>query len=119
MTRQFILFVLVGIVNTLFAYGVFAFFIFLKLHYSIASLLQLILGILFNFKTTGRVVFNNRNDKLMGHFFGAYLLVYGLYLIGLKVFNSFEISNYTAGAVLLPPLALITFILQKEFVFKK
>jgi len=118
LTKQFILFVLVGIINTLFAYGVFAFFIFINLHYTLASLLQLILGVLFNFKTTGKVVFNNNDHKLIGRFFAVYILIYGLYLAGLKIFNIFEISNYIAGAILLPPLSLLTFLLQKEFVFK-
>lgn len=118
LTKQFLLFVAVGIINTLFAYGVFALFIFIKLHYSLASLLQLILGILFNFKTTGRVVFKNTDNKLLGRFFAIYTLIYGLYLLGLKIFNIFEISNYIAGAILLPPLSLLTFILQKEWVFK-
>ena len=56
-------FVLVGILNTAFGYGCFALFIYLGLHYTIAVLLGTCLGILFNFKTLGHLVFKNKQNR--------------------------------------------------------
>jgi len=116
--NQFCRFLFVGGINTIFGYSVFALFIFLKLHYSIASLLATILGILFNFKTTGYIVFKNKSGGCIWRFFCVYILTYFCGVGFLAVFNYFKISNYTAGAILLFPMAILTFVLQKYFVFK-
>jgi len=53
-SNKFIRFLIAGAINTLFSTAVFTLLIFLKLHYSMALLIAAILGILFNFKTTGK-----------------------------------------------------------------
>ena len=62
--RRFIRFLLVGGVKTLFGYGVFFSLIYIGLHYSLAALLGTILGILFNFQTVGRLVFDGYHHGL-------------------------------------------------------
>lgn len=119
-TLQFIKFLLVGVLNTAFGYAAYAFFLYVGLHYSLAALFGTILGILFNFKTTGVFVFKNHNNRLLGHFF----LVYGfLYLINvscLKLFTVFGFTNmYIAGLILMLPLAFLGFLLNKFFVFER
>ena len=84
---KFIKFLFVGGLNTAFGYGVFALFIFLKFHFAVASFLSTVLGILFNFKTTGTIVFKNNDNHLIFRFFGAYAIVYGLNVLGLKLFK--------------------------------
>ena len=64
----FVKFVLVGILNTAFGYLVFALLLFLGLHYTLAVILSTIAGVLFNFKTTGTLVFKNHNNKLIFKF---------------------------------------------------
>lgn len=115
--RQFIRFLVIGGINTLFGYGVFASFLFVGFHYAIAALMGTLLGVLFNFVTTGRLVFNNRNNYLIFKFVITYGIVYGLNLLGLKVFNLFRVSNYLAGAILILPTAVIAFLLNKKWVF--
>ena len=56
---QFIRYVLVGIGNTLFSYGLYAVLLFIGFEYRVASLLALVLGIAFSFTTQGTVVFRN------------------------------------------------------------
>ena len=115
---RFILFLIVGLINTGFGYGLFALLIFLKVHYALASLIATILGIIFNFKTTGVIVFKNRNNMLIFRFFLVYGITYLLGLLFLYITNSFAISNYIAGAVWLLPGAVISYFLMKSIVFR-
>lgn len=114
---KFIKFLFVGGLNTAFGYGVFALFLFLKIHYSLALFLSTVLGILFNFKTTGVIVFKNNNNGLIFRFFAAYGVIYGLNLLGLKVFDFIHFNLYGAGFILIFPMAVVSFILMKRFVF--
>ena len=112
------MYLLVGLLNTLFGYSVFAFLIFLNIHYSIASLLSTIVGVLFNFKTTGRFVFDNRKNSLLGKFFMVYAVIYGCNVGLLKILDGFAVDMYVAGALLLLPMALLSYVLNKKFVFE-
>lgn len=116
--RRFIKFLLVGVLNTLFGYAVFALFVYLGFHYSLASLLSTILGVLFNFRTTGRLVFNNRNNSLLWRFAMVYTVVYGCNVGLLRVMDGYSINMYVAGAVVVFPLALLSYFLNKRFVFE-
>ena len=68
----FIKFLAVGVLNTLFGYGIFALLLFIGLHYAVASILATICGVLFNFKTTGTLVFNNNDNRLIFKFISVY-----------------------------------------------
>jgi putative flippase GtrA len=117
--QPFIRFLLVGGINTIFGYGLFAFFIYLHLHYSLASLLSTVLGVLFNFKTTGKLVFKSSDNRLIVRFFAVYGMVYVVNVMLLKGFKWFGLNFYIAGAIIVLPLAVLSFILNKRFVFKK
>lgn len=118
MTRTFITYILVGILNTAVGYSLFAMFIYLKLHYSLAVLLSTVLGILFNFNTIGRLVFKSRDNTLIFRFFAVYGFTYLFNVAGLKVLSIFKFDMYVAGAALLLPMAVISYIFHKGFVFR-
>jgi putative flippase GtrA len=65
---QFLRLLLVGILNTIFGFSIFALFVQLGLDDKFAVLFSMILGFLFNFKSTGLLVFSNRNNKLLLRF---------------------------------------------------
>jgi putative flippase GtrA len=114
----FLRFLVVGGINTVFGYSVFALFILIGLHYALAALLATICGILFNFKTTGTLIFKNKDNRLIFRFFGVYLITY-LSTIGLlKIFNMFGVSNLMAGAIIVLPMGIVSFLLMKKLVFK-
>ena len=115
----FIKFILVGILNTLFGYSAFALLIYLKLHYVFAVLFATILGILFNFKTTGRFVFKNKDNRVIFRFIGVYAATYLLNIGALSIFDMVKFNMYIAGLLLLIPMALISFIFQSKYVFYK
>ena len=77
-----------------------------------------ILGILFNFKTTGVIVFNSRDNSLIFKFFGVYGVVYVLNVLGLYLFSLAGVGAYISGALLILPMACVAFVLNKKFVFK-
>lgn len=110
-------YLVVGLLNTLFGYGVFALFIYLGLDYPVALLLATILGVLFNFKSIGILVFKSNNNKLIFRFIAVYIIIYLLNLAGLKLLSAVSINLYLAGAILLPVMAVVGFIINKRFVF--
>lgn len=114
---KFVKFLFVGGLNTLFGYSIYSLFLFFGFHYALASLLGTVLGILFNFKTTGFFVFKNKDNTLVGRFFVVYLFVYIINVGFLRLFEFFNINLYIAGFVLLLPMALLSFFLMKRFVF--
>ncbi|WP_298063120.1 GtrA family protein [uncultured Campylobacter sp.] len=118
--RQAVKFLFVGIMNTTFGYGLFALFIYLGLYYPLAVLLSTILGVLFNFKTIGGLVFGSNDNKLIFKFILVYVIIYFLNIFFLWLFKRLGFENmYLNGFVLLIPLAAVSFLLNKFFVFRR
>ena len=117
---KFIKFLLVGGLNTAFGYACFAFFVWLGLGPVSAPFFSTVAGILFNFKTTGVLVFKNNDNSLLWRFFAVYGVVYLINVAGLKIFAAFGLTNlYISGLILILPLALLAFCLQRKFVFER
>lgn len=117
LNNRFARFLLVGGLNTLFGYSIFSFFIFINFHYSIAALSATITGVIFNFLTTGHLVFQNRSKRLIGRFIIVYALLYGLNVLGLRMLALLGTNSYVSGAIMLFPIACLGFILFRTFVF--
>jgi putative flippase GtrA len=115
--RQFITFLMVGVLNTLFGYSLFALLIYVGLHYTIATFIGTVLGVLFNFKTTGKLVFDSHDNRLLWKFFGVYGVMYFFNIIGLYFLDILIKNIYISGAVLILPMALVGFVLNRRFVF--
>lgn len=117
MKKQFFKFLIVGGLNTVFGYGLFALFLFFRFHYSLAVLFATVLGVFFNFFTIGKLVFLNSKHQLIWKFIGVYIIVYVLNVSGLWIFEQLMFNLYIAGALLVLPLAVVSFILNKYWVF--
>ena len=115
--NRFLRFLVVGGINTLFGYSVYALLLYVNAHYSLAAVVATILGILFNFKTTGRLVFNSRDNRLLLKFVAVYAFVCLVNIMALKVFDFFQVDLYLAGFIMLLPMALLGFFLNKMYVF--
>ena len=116
---RFFRFLFVGGINTLFGYLVYSAFILLGLHFSIASFLSTVMGIVFNFFTTGNIVFRNKNPKLIIRFFGVYGVTYLINLGLLKIFDLMHMNMVLAGGIILLPMAVVSYFLNRTFVFTK
>ena len=118
--QQALKFLLVGILNTAFGYGLFSLFIYVGLHYSLAVLLSTIFGVLFNFKTIGKLVFGCSDNRLIFRFILVYVIIYLLNIFFLWLFKRLGFENmYLNGFVLLIPLAAVSFLSNKFFVFRR
>lgn len=115
--HQFVRFLLVGVLNTAFGYGCFAALLFVGVHYSVALLASTVLGVLFNFKSTGALVFGSHDNRRIVRFVGTYGVVYLCNLLGIRVLVQAGLTPAVAGAVLLFPAAVLAFALNKKFVF--
>ena len=95
----FVKFIFVGVLNTAFGYLAYALLLFLGLHYTLAVVLSTIAGVLFNFKTTGTIVFKNNNNKLIFKFVAVYAITTTLGIIILRMAELAGINLYLAGLV--------------------
>ena len=116
---QFIRFVLVGILNTIFGYSVYCLMIWIGLSYWWATLIANVLGVMFNFKTTGVLVFKNHNNWLFFRFALCYVLAYFLNVGIIALFSHYtSINQYISGFIATLITALFSFCFQKWVVFR-
>ena len=120
LSEQFILFLVMGGVNTLFYYSLYSFLIYIGVFYAAAVVIGTVCGVFFNFQTFGRVVFKNFQLRLLGRFIGVYAVVCTVNIAGLKLLELVGLVNkYIAGAVLVLPVSLLGYVLNKTFVFNR
>jgi putative flippase GtrA len=115
--KQFIAFLLVGGINTLFGYGVYAFFIFIGFHYLYASLFSRLLGFIFNFFTMGKLVFKKLDIKLIKKFIIFNIITYFLFIILIKLFSLWNINVYISGLIASGFMAILSYVINKYLVF--
>jgi putative flippase GtrA len=115
--RQFVRFVMVGVVNTGFSYAVYAVLLYLGLPYALANLGATLLGILFSFGTHGRLVFGNHDLRLFVRFAACWLVIYAFNVGLIAGFIRLGLDAYVAGALALVPVVIASFLVQKFLVF--
>jgi len=111
-------FIVVGGINTVFGYGIYWGLLQLDVHFAIATFFSTVLGTIFNFFTTERLVFKSKNK---GSFYKFVFCVWFLYLIstgGIAFIHNFDISYEIAGLIIIIPRAVISFLLNKNWVFR-
>jgi putative flippase GtrA len=114
---QLFRFLVVGGLNTLFGYSLFAVLTYLGLKYPLAIGLATIGGVMFNFQSVGRLVFNGAPRSRFWRFVGVYCLIYVLNLGGVRILLGVGTNIYIANALTLIPLSLLAFVLNRRFVF--
>ncbi|MEI6696221.1 MAG: GtrA family protein [Bacteroidota bacterium] len=116
---KIIRFFFVAGLNTIFGYGIFAFFLFIGLHYTIAGFIATVLGILFNFKMYGLLVFKNKSNKLIIRFLMVYFVTYCIAIFFIWALEHININHYYALVIIAFPNALLAYFLNKKLVFEK
>ncbi|CAB3760166.1 GtrA family protein [Paraburkholderia humisilvae] len=115
---RFFNYLLVGGLNTLFGYGVFTLLIYLGCHYSVAIAGSTILGTLFNFKSTGALVFKSHDNSKIVRFLLVYGVVYCVNVLGVGMLIRLGLNAYYSGMIMILPLAILAYRLNSQFVFK-
>jgi putative flippase GtrA len=115
---QLLRFLVVGVLNTGFSYGVYALGLYLGLRYELANLLSLVLGILFSFRTQKAWVFTGARSAHFGRFVLAWGVIY-LFNIGLiRLGIGLGLDAYLAGAAALPFVVCASYLVQNHLVFR-
>jgi len=116
---QFIVFLIVGGINTIFGYSIFALLIFLKLHYVIAVVISTILGVIFNFFTMRSFVFTADKSNTFIRFIilNIFLCITNIGII--KIMYFFCNNLYFNGAISIALLSIFSFMINKYYVFRK
>lgn len=118
-TNRFMRFLVAGGVNTLFGFLTFSFFIVLGSEVWVALLACMILGVAFNYFTTGGYVFRELSLKKFTLFIICYILIYCINLGSIELL-SLWISNKIFSQLLLTfPLAVLSYFIMSRFVFTK
>jgi len=113
-------FLIMGGLNTIFGYVVFASLSFLGVSNWASLLIGNLFGLVFNFLTHGHVVFRALSLNRIPRFIGVYAALYvvNLLLIGL-IQGLIGWSAINAQALLLIPISVLSYMLMANFVFKK
>jgi putative flippase GtrA len=115
--NQFFRFLLVGMLNTVFGYLLFAGMIYCGFHYVVASLVATCLGTLFNFRTYGRIVFRQTQRSLLWRFILVYVALYFFSIATIKIGTFFIQNLYVIGGISTLLMAALGYYLNKNFVF--
>jgi putative flippase GtrA len=142
-SNRLVRFFLVAGVNVSFGTLVYSLFIFIGLGYVLASFLGIVVAIIFNFHTYGIFVFGNRRLRYIFRFAGVYVIMCIVNVSGIYIFKNFvfvsntffsnlicelhqmfhscldqnKIQEIIAGFLMILPVGLSGFILNKNFVF--
>ncbi|RXG85486.1 GtrA family protein [Bradyrhizobium zhanjiangense] len=108
---------LVGIVNTAFGYALFALFYLLLGSHQFAITLATACGVVFNFHSTGRLVFRSRRLSAFLPFVAGYGTVWLANILLLDELLALAISPLAGQLLALPLLAQLSYVINRYLVF--
>lgn len=108
---RFVKFILVGVLNTAFGYLLYALLIFLGIAPQPALAIAFFVGVLWNYLTHARLVFDQNGFNRIPAYAISYLLIYVLNSGALALLLRAGLHPLLAQAVLLPVIAVISFLL--------
>jgi putative flippase GtrA len=117
--RKFFKFMIVGLLNTAFGYSLFALIYLLTGFHRIAVLLATCAGVAFNFYTTGRLVFGNRNLTTCLPFAVGYVLVFLVNIFALEALIRAGLDAILGQLLLLPVLVILSYLINDQLVFSE
>lgn len=111
-------FIAVGVLNTAFSYLLYAGLVLARIDYRVALTICSVVTIVWNFNTTGRLVFGNRRQVLIFKFVGGYGLIYLVNLGLIILLAQFGVGELARQAMALPVVVLCSFALNRGWVFR-
>jgi putative flippase GtrA len=115
---QFMRFLAVGAANTGFSILVYWAMLWAGLAVPLASLASLVVGILISFTTQSRFVFDNRDPWKLLPYFIVWSTLYAFNLGLIWLLMRCGLDAYAAGFLSTPATVVLSYFLQKTFVFR-
>jgi putative flippase GtrA len=116
--RRFAAFVGVGMVNTIFGYGVYLLLLWARLAPLAALGAATVAGAIFNYFSTGSLVFMRRRLGRLPQFILAYCIIYFFNALLLEGLGTLGIGPQLAQATALPIVVVINYFLLNYWVFR-
>ncbi len=117
--RQFLRFLVSGVVNTLFGFGVNITVILAGQPVWLSMLLGTVAGIAFNFLTHGGYTFRDLSVSRLPRYVLGYAFLYCAGLAGFHALQFVVRNPIACQALLVIPIALLSYVVMSRFVFKK
>ena len=114
--RRIFLFLVAGLVNTGFGYGVYSLAVWAGIAPMVAVIVSTVAGVAFNFRTLG-AVFAARGFDRLPHFVGAYALLAPLNIALLHAAQAAGAGPYLGEALALAVVVPLTYLAMRLFVF--
>ncbi|MBC7578496.1 MAG: GtrA family protein [Tardiphaga sp.] len=111
-------FIAIGIVNTIFGYAVFTGLYLVSGNHRLSIIGATIVGVIFNFFTTGRIVFGSSDNRLILRFVAGYAISLGVNLVLLEVLVRLGVNALIAQLISLPPVVVLTYFVNARLVFR-
>jgi putative flippase GtrA len=114
---RFFRFLAAGAMNTLFGFAVFSMVILLAAPVWAALLIASVVGVVFNFFTTGGYAFRSRLWANFPGFCAAYVVLYLLNWVLIGWLEAWVPGKIVAQAILTLPMAIISYVIMARLVF--
>lgn len=116
-SSAFVRFLAVGVLNTAFGYACFAALVWAGLPPPLALLLATVAGVLFNHLTVGTFVFRAQGRATLWRFAAVYGVIYAANVGLLALLQRAGIGPLAGQALLVLPVAVASFLLNRALVF--
>jgi putative flippase GtrA len=114
---NFLRFLIVGGVNTLFGLTVYALLALSEMPTWIVLLISNLIGMIFNFFTTGGIVFTDVRISRFPRFFICYGAIYLIYLELINWLEPIFNSRIIAMTIIVIPVTFLSYLILNFFVF--
>jgi putative flippase GtrA len=115
---RFLRFLIVGGINTAVNYGIYALLLFAGLGHLAAITLSFAVGLAISFRAHARFVFQGGGYSAFALYVGSWLLLYALNVTILDLLVRRGVDEYLAGAILVPPFAILAYFVLRHVVFR-
>ena len=119
MSKQFVKFLLVGALNTIFGFVVYILFALCELSNLMVLIWSYSTAIIFNFYTMGSFVFSDIGVARMPRFIILYATVLIINLKLIEWLSPIYGGRIPAMAIIIMPMACLIYLMQRWFVFRK
>ena len=118
--NQLTKFILTGVLNTIFGYFIFSLVVYLfEFQCQLAIAISTVAGVLFNYQSFGRLVFNNKESNRLFRFFIVSAFIYFLNIRGVGFFLLYGYNVYISFVLIFIPTTVVNYLMIKYFVFRK